>query len=147
MKRFLIISLVALSLAGCITLDPVGKSILQGGNSITAPVLVPQAVTKSPYQARLSLNIGVKAANRWSKYCWALPYEKIVADPLAGPICQDRRPVRRALVDAADKADKAIKKASDFIRANPTVSAVSLVNDAWAAVDDYRSKIPMLPSN
>lgn len=147
-NRLLALSLLtamAFSLAGCLTLDPNQKSVLQGGSSLTASIINP-VTSRSPYQARLALNVAAKAANGWARYCWARPYAMLMADPVAKPICQNRRPVRRALLAAGEKADHAIKKAQDFVRANPTVSAVGLIDDAWAAVNDFRSQIPATPN-
>ncbi len=136
----------AFALTGCITVDPNEKSVLQGGTSITATIDNP-VTSQNPYQARLTLNLAVTAANRWSAYCWRRPYEQIMADPIAKPICQNRRSVRTALLAAGEKADRLIKRASDFVRANPKVSAVGLVDDAWAAVNEFRSQIPALPAS
>lgn len=136
----------AFALSGCITADPNQKSVLQGGTSITAKIANP-VTSQNPYQARLSLNLGLKAANRWASYCWRRPYEQIMADPIAKPICQNRGTVRASLFAAGEKADRLIKKATDFVRANPQVSAVGLVDDAWAAVNGFRSQIPALPAN
>jgi hypothetical protein len=133
-------------LSGCITTDPNAKSILQGGPSITAKIDNP-ITSQNPYQARLSLNLAVKAANRWASYCWRRPYTQIMADPIASPICQNRRSVRTSLLATGEKADRLIKRASDFVRDNPKVSAVSLIDDAWAAVNEFRGQIPALPAN
>jgi hypothetical protein len=44
----------------------------------------------------------------------------------------------RAIDKADDHAFDAITRAEAFIRANPTINAVSVVREAWAAVQDFK---------
>lgn len=143
--RILMLPLMLLALAGCGTLDPTGKSILQGGTSITAAVQNPVTPTNT-YQVKLAFNIAVKGGNRWANYCWSKTYAALMADPVGSHVCENRRAMRRALSAAADKANAAIRTADTFIRNNPTISPFSVIDDAWRAVTDYKNLVePITP--
>lgn len=134
MKRLAIL-LVALSLGGCAT----GPSIFAGGSSLTATINNPVGPVdiyrvKAVYASLLDAVAGYRA------YCWSKPYAALMADPIAKPICQNRRSIIRAADKADDHAFDAISKADTFIRNNPTISAVSVISEAWAAVTDFQNQ-------
>ena len=84
-------------------------------------------------------------AVEYRNYCYPtapfVSYATIVKDPIKGPICARRRAVVTKLQTADDVAFDAISKAEAFIKANPTLSAVSLVQDAYAAVINFQGAI------
>lgn len=132
MKRLLLVIPLALALAGCQAASNVQNFLSAATTTITNPV-----TTSNVYQAELAFNISVKAANKWAAYCWSQPYVKLMADPVAAVACKNRRTTRRALSAAGDKAQAAIKVAQTFIKNNPTISPLKVVDDAWSAVNSY----------
>lgn len=139
MKRLIVLAL-ALSLGGCITLDPGGVSIFKGGTSITAPIVNP-ATPVTIYQVKSVYATALDLANGYRSYCYARPYATLMADQIAGPICKNRRNIVTKLQAADDQASSAIAKASAFIAANPTLSAVSVIQSAYAAVTNFQGVI------
>lgn len=139
MKRFLIACTLALSLGGCF-LDPNGKSVFTGGDSLTASIQNP-ATPVNIYQVKSVYEKAVDIANSYRDYCYARSYKSLMADPIAGVACKSRRPIITKLQDADDKAFAAIQKAEDFIARNPKISAASVVREAWAAVTNFKGVI------
>lgn len=140
MKRFLVLCAVALSLGGCLTLDPNATSVFKGGTSITAPIKNP-AQPVNIYQVKLVYDTALGLANEYRDYCYARPYATLMADPIAGPTCKSRRFIVTKLGEADDKASAAIAKAEDFIARNPTISAATVVREAYAAVVNFQGVI------
>ncbi len=141
MRKLLILPLL-LVLAGCAAFDPAGKSVLNGGTSFTAPIVNP-ATPVTIAQVKESYDGALKVAAAYRDYCYPThpfkAYKDLMADPIAGPLCKYRRRVVLAINKADDKAFDAIQKAEEFIAANPTVSAVSVVREAWAAVLSFQA--------
>jgi hypothetical protein len=143
MKRLLSIFAViaiALSLGGCLTFDSGGVSVFKGGTSITAPIANP-ATPVNIYQVKSVYAAALDLANGYRDYCYARPFKTLMADPIAGPVCKSRRSIVRKLGVADDQASAAIAKAEDFIARNPTISAVTVVREAWAAVTNFQGVI------
>ena len=65
-----------------------------------------------------------------------------MADPVGKRLCRARRPIARMISASDEKAFFAISEAENFIRMNPTLSAVTLIRAAAKAVSDYRNIIP-----
>lgn len=136
--RLLIVPLIALSLGGCADqLNKIGSVVSAATTTITNP-LGPVDIyrVKNVYAAGLTLAV------EYRNYCWSRPYAALMADPVARPLCQNRRPNVRTIQFAKGEASKAIKAADKFIRENPTGNAVSYVSAAWDAVQSFRSTIP-----
>ncbi len=128
---------VGLLLASCAPLAKVGDAISIVTTSITNPISGTDIYrVKNVYAAALQLAI------EYRNYCWSKPYAALVADPIARPICENRRAVVRAIQSARPRAASAIQVADKFIRENPSGNAVSYVSAAWAAVQDFRAAIP-----
>lgn len=143
MRKLLILPLL-LVLGGCAglgsPLDSTGTSILKGGTSLTASIANP-ATPVTIYQVKSVYATALDLANSYRDYCYARPYAALMTDPIAGPACKKRRAVVTALNSASDKAADAIAKADAFIVANPTISAVSVVREAWIAVTSFQGAI------
>lgn len=132
--RFLATALIVLSLG-----------VLVGGCPATTNVLqsVPNPITnvdiyrvKNVYAATLELSV------KWRAYCYEVSYAQILADPIRKPVCKDRRKIVRQIQRYQPLAGKAVRKADEFVRANPTVNAASIVGPAWDAVVAFQSVVP-----
>jgi hypothetical protein len=130
----------ALALGGCETT----KSVLAGGSSLIATIDDP-ATTTDIYRLKNAYAAADTLVVHYRTYCWARPYTAIIADPVAQPVCQNRRAVVRKAQSAKAVASAAIQKADNFVRDNPKLSAVSLVNAAWSAVSGFQSAVPAVP--
>ena len=140
MKRILIIPLaiISLALAGCASGSKgVGDFISNATKQITNPVS-----SVNIYQVKNGYAAGLQLVADYRDYCWARPYAVLMADPIAHPICQNRRPNVRVAQSAERKAYAAIASADAFVRNNPTGNAVSYVNAAWTAVQQFQSAVP-----
>lgn len=137
LKRMFIITAVALTLAGCGAAQKVADFV----GTVTAPIVNPVREVdiyrvKNTYAATLALAVNYR------EYCWSKSYAALLADPIAKPICQQRRNVMRNIQVTQSKASAAIRQAEAFIRANPTISAAAIVQAAWAAVQEFRRVVP-----
>lgn len=137
MKRFLILFALALSLGGCAALDPLGKSILAGGTSLTASTANPVGPT-GIYRAKIAYAATVELAVSYREYCYAKPYAALMADATGKAVCKNRRTIARALQAADDKAYAAIQTADTFVRQNPTLNATGVISAALAAVTNFQ---------
>lgn len=140
MKRIAIAFVFALGLSGCAALNSAGTSILQGGTSLTASITNP-ATPVTLYQVKSVYATALDLANGYRTYCYAKPYATLMADQIAGPICKSRRSIVTKLQSADAKAASAISAADAFIKANPTLSAVSVIQQAYAAVTSFQGAI------
>lgn len=91
---------------------------------------------KNTYAATLQL------AKDWRAYCYARPYSVLIADPVAKPICKDRRKVVREIQKYQPIAGIAVRRADQFVRDNPTVNAAGAIGLAWDAVTDFQRVVP-----
>ena len=141
MKRFLLILPLAfaLALSACGPLQKAGDFVAAATQTIVNPV-----TPTNIHQVELAFNIAIKASNRWADYCWRKPYKQLMTETVASRICVNRRATRRALFDAAKKADVAIKLAEGYIRDNPTISPLAAIGDAWKAVVSYRDMVAQI---
>lgn len=138
MRKIVFVVTLTLSLAGCASLPgPLGDAIRTLTTTIDNPVgPVDIYRVKNTYAAALEV------AAEYRRYCWSQPYAALMKDPIAKPICAGRRQIVRAFQKADEKAFFAISAAENFVAANPTLSAASLVSAAWQAVTDFQSAIP-----
>jgi len=90
------------------------------------------------YQVKNVYAIGLQLVVDYRNYCWARPYAVLMADPVAKPLCQNRR----ANVRAAQSAKVVAKKAVDTATA---VGTGSYISAAWDAVNIFRSSVPAVP--
>jgi hypothetical protein len=128
-NRFLIVPLLlfTLGLAGCagITNPVSGTNIYQA---------------KTLYAGTLELVV------KWRELCWSKPYAALMADPIARPVCENRRSRLRTIQSADDKAFAAITVAENFVTANPTLNAGTAVSAAWNAATAFSKAVPAVSS-
>lgn len=127
-----------LALGGCGTVGDVvsrvGAGIAQG---------VPNPITQVDiYRVRNTYAASLEAAAAWRTYCYARPYAVLIRDPIARPICQDRRSVIRRLQDARPRVASAVRIADDFVTRNPTLDASTALRTAWDAIAWMQGMIP-----
>jgi hypothetical protein len=128
MRRLLTTAALVFVLAGC-----------AGTGSVKNPVTsVDMFRVKQVYAATVDL------AGQWRDYCWARSYKSLMADPIAKPICTDRRSRLRAIQAGDDKANGAIVYADNFVRNNPTLSITSVIGPAWDAVTKFQNLVPRI---
>lgn len=130
MKRFLILALLALPLAACS-----GDSVFRGGTSLTASVENP--VGKRELQ--VVYNTYLIAGKTYIRYRNLGICKSGTVETLANPCA--RRDVLLSLQAKDRTAYAALKTAGNFIIANPNVSALSLVNAARSAVNDFQNAV------
>lgn len=133
MKKALIVVALALTLGGC-----AGSGVEKFVSAVTTTIKNPVG-TVDLYRAKNVYASALEIAVKYRDYCWSKPYAALMADPIARPICQRRRPIVRSLQAADTKAYAAIRSAENFVRNNPTINATSAIGAAWAAVTDFQS--------
>lgn len=134
MRKIILAVTLALSLAGC---GHLGDVLKLATASIENPISgVDIYLVKNTYAAALEI------AAEYRRYCYSAPYKILMADPVAGPLCQKRRAIIRKIDSADDKASAAIAAAESFVANNPTISAVSVISAAWDAVTAFKTSIP-----
>lgn len=123
MKRYFAILAVALTLGGCASLDPGGKSILSGGTSITAPITNPIG-RKELYQIENGMTAVVAGLVGYRRLC----LRGLVDTHCRGNIERVQgytRPLAALLPDLRSA-----------IRRNDQISAVKLFNEARALLSN-----------
>lgn len=139
-RSLLTVACLAVLAAGCTT----GGNIFQGGSVVNPVTSVDMYRVKNVYAATLELVV------KWREYC-GIPagaaastrsYASLMADPIAKPVCQNRRATLRRIQSAQSKAGQAISYADGWVRANPTVSAASVIGPAWEAVTLFQQSVP-----
>lgn len=91
---------------------------------------------KNTYAATLQL------AKEWRAYCYSKAYGAIMADPVAKPVCQQRRQTVRQIQKYQPLAGAAVRRADEFVKNNPTVNAAGAIGLAWDAVTDFQKVVP-----
>jgi hypothetical protein len=144
MKRLAIVLALTLPLGGCLTFDSSGVSVFKGGNSITAPIANP-ATPVNIFQVKSVYASALELAGAYRDYCYPTnpfkSYKALMDDPVQGTVCKTRRSIVAKLDVADDQASDAIAKADAFIKANPTLSAASVIRDAYTAVTNFQGAI------
>lgn len=144
MKRLIPILLFALSLSACATfeqlLDPNGKSVIVGGQSIIANTSNPigpeqMLVIESAYRA------AVVGANQYRTTCYAKPIAELPA------FCANRRQVIRIFQSAYTRAQPVMADLRKFVKANDQVSAKSVLIAAGQAINDMQSAVTQYGAN
>ena len=136
MRKIVIAITLALALAGCQSGD-ISKFTSAVTTTINNPIGEVDIVrVKNTYAAALELVV------EYRSYCWKSPYAVLMTDPVARPICQNRRAAVRAMQNGKAKAKAAIVTAQNFVANNPTLNAASAVGAAWQAVTDFQNSIP-----
>ena len=137
--RTLAVILLATPLAAC----GAGSTIDTAFNALTTTITNP-VTSVDIYRVKNTYAAADQLVVDYRKYCWSQPYAALMADPIAKPICQNRRPVVRAAQSYRAKASFAIGQADTFIRNNPTLNASTVVTAAWSAVTAYQNSIPKI---
>lgn len=131
--RFAAVCLLTLPLGGCLTffdfLNPSGRSILQGGPSITATVQNPIGLDE-----QYAIETGFASARRLGLAYVARPlckagqtfFQHGCAEP--GSVIEIKRAHRIAR--------RAVERLREALDRNPTISAVALIKEARKAVTD-----------
>ena len=132
-RLFATLALVStLALGGCAG-TPLGEALRVATTEYKNP-LGPVAI----YRAKLVFDATRELVVAYREYCWKQPYEDLMKDPIAGPVCKSRRPVVRSMQRADEKAELAIVTASNFVRQNPKVNATNLIAAAVAAANSFK---------
>lgn len=119
------------------------QKVADFGSAITQTIVNPVKEVdiyrvKNLYAATLELFVQYRA------YCWSRPYAVLMADPIAKPLCENRRAVVRSVQKERPKVSAAIRTAENFVRDNPTLSATNAIGAAWTAVNDFKSLVPVV---
>lgn len=139
MKRILLLPIVLLSLtlAGCGAGTNLGDILTAATSTVVNPVNTVEIYrAKNVYAASLQIMV------KYREYCWSKPYAALMADAVAKPTCQNRRPAVRAMQAAQLNASKAIAAAEDFARNYPTLNAATAVSAMWTAVTAFQNTMP-----
>lgn len=107
--------------------------------SIATSTVVNPVDATNIYQIKNGYAATLELAVQWREFCWAKSYAALMADPVAKPICTNRRARLRALQVAQPKAALSIDKAETFVRNNPTLNATVLVSAAWDAYKEFQA--------
>ena len=136
MRRILIAPALALMLVigGCAQLSQI--------LSTATTTIVNPVNSVDIYRVKNIYAASLQAAVDWRAFCWSKPYAALMADPVAKPICQHRRPWLRAIQLAKAKASVTINNAVVFVQQHPTLDATAVITAAWAAVTDFKNAIP-----
>lgn len=127
---------LGVSLGGC---AQVQKVFEVATSSITNPISQTDIYrAKNVYGATLQLVI------EYRDYCWSKPYAQLMADPIAKPVCANRRQVVRQVNAYGPNAGAAIRKAEAFVRDNPTINATTALTAMWDAVNAFKSSVPAI---
>lgn len=126
----------SLALGGC-----AGTRIGDAIHFATAEFSNPVSSTNI-YQVKNGYAAVLELAVSWRAYCWSTSYRALMADPVGKRLCANRRPVLRAMQRADERAFFAISAAENFVKLNPTLSAVKLVSEAASAVAGFRAAVP-----
>lgn len=133
MRRLLAATLLALLLAGCQT---------AGIPGVTSPPLVNPITNLDIYRVKNTYAATLELAKQWRTYCWSKTYAQILADPIMKPVCKDRRNTVRQIQKYQPIAGTAVRRADEFVRNNPTISATGAIGLAWDAVTDFQRVVP-----
>ena len=124
-----LLMVAALALGACTTTNPF--------STITNPVTnLDIWRVKNTYAATLQLAVS------WRSFCYSRPYATLMADPVAKPVCQNRRNTVRQIQKYQPLAGTAVSRADAFVKANPTVNAAGAIGLAWDAVTDFQKVVP-----
>jgi hypothetical protein len=137
-RNILLVIPLALALAGCQTTDL--TNLLP---AVTAPIVNP-ITGVNIYQIKNVYAATLQLATDYRTYCYSKPYAAIMADPIAKPICQNRRAIIRNIQLAQAKASSAVKSADAFVQNNPTFTTSTALDAAWKAVTDFQSAVPKI---
>ena len=123
----------ALALGACTT---------TGIPGITSPPIVNPITSVDMFRVKNVYAATLELAKKYRAYCYEKPYAEILADPIRKPVCKDRRTVIRNIQKYQPIAGTAVRKADDFVKNNPTISAAGVIGLAWDAVVDFQKAVP-----
>lgn len=132
MKRLLAIPLLLVLLSACQVTIP----------GLTSPPIVNPITNVDIWRVKNTYAATLQLAKDWRSYCWSKPYASLLADPIAKPVCKDRRNVVRQIQKYQPIAGAAVRRADQFVRNNPTINAAGAIGLAWDAVTDFQRVVP-----
>lgn len=135
--RIFAVVLLALPLAAC----GAGSIADTAFQAVTTTIVNP-VTSVDIYRVKNAYAAADQLVADYRSYCWGRSYSVLTADPVAKPICQNRRAIVRTAQSYRQKASSAISQADTFIRNNPTLNAATVVNAAWAAVTAFQNSVP-----
>lgn len=140
MRRLLLIPALFLSLAvaGCGT---TGTNLSNLLSVVTTPVANPVTAVNL-YQLKNGYAAALQLAADWRTYCYSKPYAQLLLDPVAKPICQNRRATVRTIQSVKATASAAVVDATNFVTANPTLDASTVINYAFKAITNFQNAVP-----
>lgn len=141
MKRLRLASIIlvaGLTLGGCATWDKIKEVAAVATTTIVNPI-----DSTDIYRARNVYEATLKVVDGWRTYCWERSYQALMSDPVARPICQNRHARLTRVQVVLPKARAALLRAEKFIRENPTLSAVTVIRQAWDAVRELQQSSPI----
>lgn len=109
--------------------------------AITTPITNP-ADAREVYAMKNGYAAGLQLKKDWRAYCWSQSYSKVMKDPAAAVVCQNRRPRWRAILAAQAKASSAVVDAETFVRDHPTLNAAEAIAAGWRAVKNFQNAVP-----
>lgn len=115
---------LALALGGCAQVSKVAEFV----STATQPVS-----EINIYRVKNLYAAALQAVVEYRRYCWARPYAVLMADPIAKPICEHRRPIMVKIQEERPKVRAVI---------NSAAAGQSPITVAWQAVNDFSNIIP-----
>lgn len=140
MRKIIAVLTLALLLAGCATMPTGGLGDFV--KTVTTTISNPVSEVDI-YRVKNTYAAGLELAAEYRRYCWSASYAALMVDPVARPVCQNRRSIVRSFQKASGNAHAAILAAEDFIAKHPTLNAASAVSAAWDAVNNFKNSIPV----
>lgn len=142
MRRIILASALialALTLGGCGAAQKLGQVVSGATTQIVNPVTpVNMYQVKNVYAAGQTLVLEYK--NKCFGEDGLKTFAQIQSDAALRTLCAHRVSRWRAMKKADDKAHRAIDAANTFIANNPSGNAISYVQAAWKAVNDFKNK-------
>lgn len=146
MKTLLRVTTLALTLSvgACAELQQFTGAVTSTIGAVTSTIQNPVS-SVNVYQVKNTYAATLQLVVDWRAYCWSKPYAALMADPIAKPVCQNRRAILRGVQTYHPKAAAAIRVADDFVRNNPTLDATSAISAAFTAVQNFKALVPVTP--
>jgi len=142
MRKILIVALAAIWVGGCAN-NPTARVIGQ----IATGTLPNPISTTNIYELKNVYAIAAQSAVEWRGYCFGRSYATVTADPIARPICTNRRSTARRIQVAKNTAFGAVQRADAFVKNNPTLDASAIIGQATAAISAFQAATPAVPKS
>ena len=123
-------------LGGCAG-TPLGDIISLANAQIANPISAANV-----YQVKNGYAAALQIAADWRQYCFSMRYKILMQDPIARPVCSNRRAVVRSIRKYGPVAGAAVQDAETFVAQHPTLDASTVISVAMQAVAKFRAVIP-----